>query len=109
MHRGHAVAAALLAGRNDQVLPVLHAAAGAILAQPDHTAPRRQGQDLRHAELHRLLDREIHPLTAADPLREHHPSWASTSRAACAVTRTETPDLEMLRIAPIPFAAVAIE
>ena len=71
MHRRDAIAAALLAGGNGDLLPVRMARRRALALGSRHGRGGEQGMDLRDAELDALSHRKIHAFAARDALREH--------------------------------------
>ena len=72
MHLRDAVAAALLAGGDGDLLPVRVACRGALAFRPRDRGGGEHRLDLGDAELDRLAHREVHALAGGDALDEHH-------------------------------------
>src|SRR5688572_27282016 len=70
MHLGHAIAPALLAGRDRDRLPVLQLALAQLRIDLDHRAFGQYRQDALHAEFGGLLHDEIHALAARHALQQ---------------------------------------
>src|SRR5438270_1343005 len=71
-HRRYAIAAALLAGGDGDLLPVRLARGGALALRSRHRRGCKHGMDLGGAEFDRLADREVHAFTRGDALYEDH-------------------------------------
>src|SRR4051794_38147369 len=70
MDRWHTIAPALLAGRDPEILPMLHAPLRALLRKTHHGAAGFHWKDLRDAQRDGLLDGEVHGVPSTQPLDE---------------------------------------
>lgn len=68
MHRRYAIAPALFARRDRQILPMLYASLGSLVCKPHHRPARLHRKDVDDTKLNRLLYREVHALARAQAL-----------------------------------------
>src|SRR5690349_13728190 len=72
MDHWYAISATLLAGRDSEILPMLHATLRALLRNTHDGAARLYRKDFGDAQLNGLLNGEIHPLARTQALHERH-------------------------------------
>jgi len=72
------IAAALFAGRDGDLLPMIEPLFSAFGGQPRHAAIGRNRLDFRDTQLGRFLDYPIHFFTAGERLREQCMQWGFT-------------------------------